>query len=148
VSPRRGDGPKRPGKSSAAQRQSILVFTEGKKTEPVYLTHWHRMHRERVIITVDEFHGAPLQLVETAAAQRSADLRAAKRGKGDAYDQYWCVFDVDEHPYVDQRLRARRPSLTDRSARVTHLVASTSVERPPPWETARCSLRFGMVPSR
>ena len=53
MSPRRGDGPKRPGKSSAAQRQSILVFTEGKKTEPVYLTHWHRVHRERVIITVD-----------------------------------------------------------------------------------------------
>lgn len=63
------------------------------------------MHRERVIVTVDEFHGAPLQLVETAAAQRSADLRAAKRGKGDAYDQYWCVFDVDEHPYVDQALQ-------------------------------------------
>jgi hypothetical protein len=33
----RGDGPSRPGKSSAAQRQSILVFTERKKTEPVYL---------------------------------------------------------------------------------------------------------------
>lgn len=52
----------------------------------VYLTHWHRMHREPVIVTIDEFHGAPLQLVETAAAQRSADLRAAKRGKWDAYD--------------------------------------------------------------
>ena len=64
--------PSRRGKSSAAQRQSILVFTEGKKTEPVYLTHWHRMHRERVIVAVDEFHGSPLQLVETAAAQRSA----------------------------------------------------------------------------
>jgi len=105
VSPRRGGGPSRPGKSSAALRQSILVFTEGKKTEPIYLTHWHRIHRERVIVTVDEFHGAPLQLVETAAAQLSADLRAAKRGKGDAYDQYWCVFDIDEHPYMDQALQ-------------------------------------------
>ena len=105
MSPRRGDGPSRPGKSSAARRQSILVFTEGKKTEPVYLTHWHRTHRDRVIVIVDEFHGAPLQLVETAAAQRSADLRADKRGKGDAYDQYWCVFDIDEHPYVDRALQ-------------------------------------------
>ena len=105
MSPRRGGGPSRPGKSSAALRQSILVFTEGKKTEPIYLTHWHRIHRERVIVTVDEFHGAPLQLVETAAAQLSADLRAAKRGKGDAYDQYWCVFDIDEHPYMDQALQ-------------------------------------------
>ena len=105
MSPGGGSGLSRPGKSSAAQRPSILVFTEGKKTEPVYLAHWHRLHRERVIVTVDEFHGAPLQLVETAAAQRSADLRAAKRGKGDAYNQYWCVFDIDEHPYVDQALQ-------------------------------------------
>jgi hypothetical protein len=105
MSPRRGGGPGRPGKSSVAQRLSILVFTEGKKTEPVYLTHWHRLHRERVIVTIDGFHGAPLQLVEAATAQRSADLRAAKRGRGDAYDQYWCVFDIDEHPYVDQALQ-------------------------------------------
>lgn len=63
------------------------------------------MHRERVIVTVDEFHGTPLQLVKTAAAQRSADLRTARRGKGKAYDQYWCVFDIDEHPYVDQALQ-------------------------------------------
>ena len=27
------------------------------------------------------------------------------RGKGDAYHQYWCVFDIDEHPYVDQALQ-------------------------------------------
>ena len=105
MSPKHSGTPSRPGKSSASRRQSVLVYTEGKKTEPVYLTHWHRMHRERVIVTVDEFHGTPLQLVEAAAAQRSADLRAAKRGKGDAYDQYWCVFDIDEHPFVDRALQ-------------------------------------------
>ena len=75
MSPKRGHEPGRSGKTSAAQRQSILVFTEGKKTEPVYLTHWHRMHRERVIVTIDEFHGAPLQLVQQASTQRAADLR-------------------------------------------------------------------------
>ena len=78
-------GPSRPGKSSAAQRPSIRVFTEGKKTEPVYLTHWHRMHRERVIVIVDEFHGAPLQLVEAAAAQRSAPGTAARRCVADQH---------------------------------------------------------------
>lgn len=105
MNPTRAKGPGRPGKTSAAQRQSILVFTEGKKTEPVYLTHWHRMYRERIIVAVDEFHGAPLQLVETASARRAADLRAAKRGKGDAYHQYWCVFDIDEHPRVGPALQ-------------------------------------------
>lgn len=62
------------------------------------------MHRERVIVTIDEFHGAPLQLVETAAARRAADRRSARRGRGDAYHEYWCVFDIDEHPHVDQAL--------------------------------------------
>lgn len=88
-----------------AQRRSILVFTEGKKTEPVYLTHWHRLNRRRVVVTVDEFHGAPLQLVEAAARRRAADLRAAKRGRGEAHDEYWCMFDVDEHPHLAQALR-------------------------------------------
>ena len=55
-----------PRQSNAAQRQSILVYTEGKKTEPVYLTHWHRIHRDRVIVTIDEFHGAPLQLATSS----------------------------------------------------------------------------------
>ena len=82
MTPRRGDGPSRAGKSSAAQRQSILVFTEGKKTEPVYLTHWHRMYRERVIVTVDEFHGAPLQLVETAAASAPLISVPPSAGRG------------------------------------------------------------------
>jgi hypothetical protein len=104
VKQNRNHGPSRPGKTSAARRPSILVFTEGKKTEPLYLKHWHRMHREQVIVTIDDFHGAPLQLVEAAAVRRTADLRLAKRGRGSAYQEYWCMFDVDEHPNVDQAL--------------------------------------------
>lgn len=99
MSQKRGGQPKRKT-SSAARRPSILVFTEGLKTEPIYLTYWHRIFRERIIVTVDEFHGTPLKLVEAAAARRTADLRAARRGHGDAYSDYWCVFDIDEHPYV------------------------------------------------
>jgi hypothetical protein len=62
------------------------------------------MYRENVIVAIDGFHASPLQLVEEAAAKRAADLRAAKQGKGAAYDEYWCVFDVDEHPHLDQAL--------------------------------------------
>src|SRR5262249_25450256 len=71
---------------------------------PIYLTHWHRLYRQRVIVTIDEFHGAPMQLVETATARRTADLRDAKRGRGSAYHEYWCVFDIDEHPNVGPAL--------------------------------------------
>ena len=103
MSPKRGGEPKRKV-SDTAKRPSILVFTEGLKTEPVYFTHWSRAYRERIIVTIDAFHGAPLSLVQKAAARRAADLKAARRGRGDAYSEYWCVFDIDEHPNVGRAL--------------------------------------------
>jgi hypothetical protein len=107
MSPKGGSGLKR-RTPSIAKRRSILVFTEGMKTEPIYLTHWHRINREHVIVAVDDTHGTPLRLVEAAVARRTADIRLAKRGRGDAYDEYWCVFDIDEHPYVGQALDLAR----------------------------------------
>jgi RloB-like protein len=91
------------GTSAAAfRRRSILVFTEGSKTEPMYLMHWQRLHRDRVSVAFDTFHGAPMQLVERAAARRAVDLgRVPHRA---VYDEYWCVFDVDEHPNVRRAL--------------------------------------------
>lgn len=80
------------------------MFTEGTKTEPIYLTHWYRLHRERVIVTIDPFHGTPLMLVQEAVARRARDLREQRRGRGDAYDEYWCVFDIDEHPKIPEAL--------------------------------------------
>lgn len=103
MSPKHGGEPKRKI-SDTAKRRSVLVFTEGKKTEPVYLTHWSRAYREQVIVTIDDFHGAPLSLVQEAAARRAADLRAARRGRGDEYSEYWCMFDIDEHPNVARAL--------------------------------------------
>ena len=81
---KRGGEPKRKV-SDKAKRRSVLVFTEGKKTEPVYLMHWSRAYRERIIVTIDGFHGTPLSLVQEAANRRAADLKAARRGGGDAY---------------------------------------------------------------
>jgi RloB-like protein len=103
VSPKRGGEPKRKV-SDAAKRRSILVFTEGEKTEPVYLKHWNRAYREKIIVAVDDFHGTPLSLVQKAAAQRTADLKDARRGRGEAYSEYWCMFDVDEHPNLAQAI--------------------------------------------
>jgi hypothetical protein len=41
---------------------------------------------------------------QKAAARRAADIKAARRGRGDAYSEYWCVFDIDEHPNVARAL--------------------------------------------
>ena len=81
-------------------RREILVFTEGEATEKDYIDHWFAKHRERVLIDIDKFHGSPLRLVEEAIKQRNIDLREEKRGRGSARDEYWCVFDRDEHDDV------------------------------------------------
>ena len=78
----------------------LLVFTEGRATEPDYIKHWYRMHRDRVLVALDSFHGTPMSLVERAVARKRSDLREERRGRGDAWDEYWCVFDRDEHPYL------------------------------------------------
>lgn len=91
--------------STVGQRRSLLVFTEGLRTEPGYLRHWHQSHRERAVLDIDRFHGPPLRLVERAAARKAADLRGARRGHGAVYGEYWCVFDVDEHPGIGRALR-------------------------------------------
>jgi hypothetical protein len=46
-----------------------------------------------------------MSLVKAAIAQKATDLREARRGRGDAYDQYWCVFDFDIHPRVYETIR-------------------------------------------
>jgi RloB-like protein len=86
--------------SSKAKRLQLMLFVEGQETEPAYFSHWHRLCRENVIIKIAPHRGisTPYELVERAIAQRKADLIEAKRGRGDAYNQYWCVFDVDSHP--------------------------------------------------
>lgn len=90
----RGGGPVR--------RTELLVFTEGLRTEVQYLNHWHRLYRERVIVTIAEEHGAPLTLVKLAIETREHERNEERRKRGKARDEYWCVFDRDEHPHFDE----------------------------------------------
>jgi hypothetical protein len=76
----------------------LLVFVEGLRTEDLYLTYWRRQYRGRVRIEIDPFRGGPLQLVDRAVETQRAEARDAKKGRGRAHDQIWCMFDRDEHP--------------------------------------------------
>lgn len=65
--------------SKAAARRSLLIFTEGEKTETIYLQHRYRLHRyrlhrDRVIVTFDDFHGQ--------AMNRARALDGKHRGDG------------------------------------------------------------------
>lgn len=80
------------------------MFTEGERTEDGYLVHWRRAYRDRVLVTIDAFHGAPLSLVEHAVAAKRQEAREEHRGRGRAHDEVWCVFDRDQHPNIPEAL--------------------------------------------
>ena len=42
--------------------------------------------------------GAPMTVVDHAVQQKRHEAREARRGRGRASDEYWCVIDVDQHP--------------------------------------------------
>ena len=86
-------------------RRSVLVFTEGRKTEPSYLVGWWRALRDHLDLKISPDHGTPATLVRHAAAAKARAARDAKKGRGDQYDAIWCVFDVDEHPDIDAAIR-------------------------------------------
>lgn len=100
MAPRTGH-PRRRTTTGVAPRR-ISVFTEGSKTEPGYIKHWHRLHRDRVQVLVWDGLGAPIQVVERAVETKKRETREARRGRGSASDEYWCVIDVDRHPHVDR----------------------------------------------
>lgn len=96
-------------RSPQGNRIQLKVYAEGEKTESNYLTHWNRLYREHAIISIAQHsHTTPFELVQAAAAQRREDLRAAKKGRGSAFHQYWCIFDVDEHPRLAEALEMAR----------------------------------------
>ena len=88
-----------------ARRDSLLVFAEGRNTEVGYLRAWHRQHREGILVDFDDCHGEPFTLVEAAVKARESERREERKGRGRAHDEYWCVFDRDEHPKFDAAVR-------------------------------------------
>lgn len=84
-----------------------MVFVEG-GTEEQYIRDWHRRHRNKVNIEVDPIRGVPLTLVTRAVAVQRTERREARRGRGRAHDQFWCVFDRDTHPNLPETFSLAR----------------------------------------
>ena len=90
-----GRRPRR-GQTSRTERRVIRVLTEGKITEPSYLTAWARRYRHSVRLSLPESGMAPETLVDHAT-QHMRRRRRSRRGDQD-FDEIWCVFDIDQHP--------------------------------------------------
>ena len=70
---------------AAAPRPAILVLTEGTKTEPDYLKHWHRLHRFTITVEVRGVGADPTTLVDQGIAALKAARQDERRGRGSAY---------------------------------------------------------------
>ena len=99
--PRRGHTPR-------TERRVIRVLTEGKITEPSYLTAWARRYRHTVSLIVSESGMAPETLVNHAS-QHMRRRRRSRRSDQD-FDEIWCVFDIDKHPNVSTAIHNARQS--------------------------------------
>lgn len=94
-------------KRAAALR--IVIFCEGKKTEPDYFDAFAKDHGNgRVEIVYEKAAGVPLTLVRKAVQRKKEIAQKAKKQIVGSSDSVWAVFDRDEHPNVDQaRAQAR-----------------------------------------
>lgn len=82
----------------------VLVVCEGEATEPDYINGFRLAHGANTVnVHVQSPGGDPKLLVERAVAMRDSAAAAAKRGRDAnlAYDEVWCVFDVDRHARID-----------------------------------------------
>lgn len=92
-------------------RKRILVLCEGEVTEPLYFKNLRAELRTSLVEVEVEGHGAgPKTLVERASLRKRESDRYAQKEQDAflAYDEIWCVFDVDEHAKLaDARQQAR-----------------------------------------
>ena len=49
-------------------------------------------------------HGVPTTLVDLAVAAKAEAEHEQRRGRGDAWDDIWCVFDEDSHPNLREAI--------------------------------------------
>ena len=94
-----------------AVRQRFLLLCEGAVTEAGYFEDLRAELRTALVdIEIAGEHGVPRSLVAAASARLKAARRVAHRQEDDslAYDQVWCVFDIDEHPDVAAALDQAR----------------------------------------
>lgn len=89
------------------ERERILIYTEGRITEPMYFGPLRREFRgSGRMVEFGPAHGEPLKVVKEAAEHQTRERR-----HGVPFDQVWCVIDVEcprPHDSLDEALSLAR----------------------------------------
>lgn len=93
------------GRSVATRkpRQRFIVLCEGKNTEPQYFACLSRLVRNALVeIEIVGAVGTPHTIAKSAAARKQQAAASMDLSSFEKTDQYWAVFDRDEHPKFDE----------------------------------------------
>lgn len=102
-SPRSTQFPRRDG--GRQYRRIIRVLTEGKVTEPGYIRMLERRYLDVKIEIDPKDTGVPLTLVHLAR-----EYQKQNKKRNPDYDEIWCIFDIDQHPNIEQAIQEARDS--------------------------------------
>lgn len=86
-------------------KPKIVIYSEGEKTERDYFEACRRSYRNTLIdIEIVAGAGVPLTIAKLAT---EAAILARRRSKRQSYakrDEFWAVFDRDDHPHVSEAI--------------------------------------------
>lgn len=85
-------------------KRRILVFCEGKCTEPDYLRAFEKHVQASRAVVIPNHHGDPRHLVKMCKNEMDKNAREARRDPSLKYDEAWCVFDKDNHTHFSSAI--------------------------------------------
>jgi hypothetical protein len=95
---RKRERPEPPARAGIKPNKTILIACEGKVTEKQYVEGLRQViGNPGVNVIFSKKHGEPRAIVDAAKAE-CLELREIHR---ENYDEIWCLFDRDQHPYFD-----------------------------------------------
>lgn len=91
---------------SRPPKKKFVIFTEGKNTEPAYFRALKRTFPGALVeFELFDAAGVPLTIAKKAADRIAAIKNRSRRSQRDDSfadnDEVWAVFDVDEHPNLN-----------------------------------------------
>jgi hypothetical protein len=103
---------RKPRNQSTEPKKRILVVCEG-QTEVAYIN-WYKSRCKNNLVDVkfhkDDGKTTPRELVNIAKENKIISLKKANSSENRFlnYDEIWCVFDRDEHPYFEQSIHTAK----------------------------------------
>lgn len=86
-------------------KPKIVIYCEGRRTEPDYFNAMKRFFRSVVMdIEIIEAAGVPMTIARTASEAAQAAKKRNRRQSYEDRDEFWAVFDCDDHPKVKQAI--------------------------------------------